>query len=166
MQLPYETETGAVTIVIEVNGETTAAFTINVDEVVPALFVLPGDFAAGRAIAQNFPDFSLNTPESPIEAGGTIIVYLVGIGEVTNPVPTGQAAPLGGPLSVSTHPFSATIGGQDAALGFLGLTPGAVALGQANITVPPNLPSGDYAVIITVDGVPSNAVLISVVNDG
>ncbi len=166
VQLPYETEAGAATIVIEVNGETTAAFTINVDEVAPALFVLPVDFAAGRAIAQNFPDFSLNTPESPIEAGGTIIVYLVGIGEVTNPVPTGQAAPLGGPLSVSVHPFSATIGGQDAAVGFLGLTPGAVALGQANITVPPDLPSGDYSVIITIDGVPSNAVLISVVNNG
>ena len=85
---------------------------------------------------------------------------------MTNPVPTGQAAPLGGPLSVSVHPFSATNGGQDAAVGFLGLTPGAVALGQANITVPPDLPSGDYSVIITIDGVPSNAVLISVVNNG
>ena len=166
VQLPYETETGAVTIVIEVNGETTAAFTINVDEVAPALFVASADFAAGRAIAQNFPDFSLNTAHNPIEAGGIVIVYLVGIGEVTNPVPTGQAAPLGGPLSVAANPFSATIGGEDAAVGFLGLTPGAVALGQANITVPPDLPTGDYLVIITVAGVPSNAVLISVVNNG
>jgi len=32
--------------------------------------------------------------------------------------------------------------------------------------VPPDLPSGDYSVIITIDGVPSNAVLISVVNNG
>ena len=69
-------------------------------------------------------------------------------------------------MSVAANPFSATIGGEDAAVGFLGLTPGAVALGQANITVPPDLPTGDYLVIITVAGVPSNAVLISVVNNG
>ena len=80
-------------------------------------------------------------------------------------LPTGQAAPLGGPLSESTNPFGATIGGEDAAVGFLGLTPGAVALGQANITVPPNLATGDYLVIVTVGGVPSNAFLISVVNN-
>ena len=106
IQLPYETEGGAATIVIDVDGVTTAAFTIKVDELAPALFILPEIIAGpGRAIAQNFPDFSLNTPLSPVPAGGIIIVYLVGIGEVTNPVPTGQAAPLGVPLSESTNPF-------------------------------------------------------------
>ena len=118
-----------------------------------------------RAIVQNLPDFSLNTPDNPIPAGGIVVVYLIGIGDVTNPVPTGQSAPLGGPLSEAANPFSATIGGQDAAVLFLGLTPGAVALAQANITVPPDLPTGDYLVIITVGGVPSNALLISVVNN-
>ena len=79
-------------------------------------------------------------------------------------LPTGQSAPLCGPPFESANPFSATIGGEDAAVGLLGLTPGAVALGQANITVPPTLATGDYLVIITVGGVPSNAFLISVVN--
>jgi len=37
---------------------------------------------------------------------------------------------------------------------------------QANIVVPPDLPSGDYLVVVTVDGVESNALLISVVNNG
>jgi hypothetical protein len=44
---------------------------------------------------------------------------------------------------------------------FLGLTPGFVGLAQANITVP-NLPSGDYPLILNISGVQSTSALISV----
>ena len=166
-QIPYETEAGLADVVVEVDGATTAAFTITVDEVAPAIIILPEQFAGpDRAIAQNFPSFTLNTPDNPVEAGGVIIVYMVGIGETTNPVPTGQAALGGEDVSVAIAPYSATIGGMDAAIPFLGLTPGAVGLGQANIVVPADLPSGNYLVVVTVGGVASNALLISVVNNG
>ncbi|MDA1316022.1 MAG: hypothetical protein O2968_22090 [Acidobacteria bacterium] len=166
-QIPYETEAGLADVVVEVDGATTAAFTITVDEVAPAIIILPADFAGpDRAIAQNFPSFTLNTPDNPVEAGGVVIVYMVGIGETTNPVPTGQAA-LGGPdVSFAIAPYTATVGGMEAAIPFLGLTAGAVGLGQANIVVPADLPSGNYLVVVTVDGVQSNALLISVVNNG
>ena len=162
-QIPYETELGAASVVIEVNGETTALFTILVEETGPAIFLLPEVFAGpNRAIVQNLPAFSLNTPGNPIVAGNFVVVYLIGIGDVTNPVPTGEDAPLAGPFSQAVSSFSATVGGVDATVAFLGLTPGSVALAQANILVPASLPTGDHLVVITVNGVASNALLISV----
>jgi uncharacterized protein (TIGR03437 family) len=65
------------------------------------------------------------------------------------------------PISRAASPASATIGGQNAPIAFLGLTPGGIALAQANITVP-SLSAGDYPVIITIAGVGSNAPLTTV----
>ena len=162
-QIPYETELGAASVVIEVNGETTPLFTILIEATGPAIFILPEVFAGpNRAIVQNLPDFSLNLPSNPVLAGNFVVVYLIGIGDVTNPVPTGEDAPLAGPISHAVSSFSATVGGVDATVAFLGLTPGSVALAQANILVPDGLPTGDHLVEITVDGVASNALLISV----
>ena len=56
---------------------------------------------------------------------------------------------------------SATIAGQNAPVQFIGLTPGGIALAQANITVP-SLAAGDYPLVITVGGAASNAPLVAV----
>jgi adhesin/invasin len=88
-------------------------------------------------------------------------VYLTGIGPVDNPVPTGAAAPLTS-LSWATLPNSATIGGWTARVRFLGLAPGFVGLAQANLEVPPGLSPGQYPIVITVGGVPSNAATLYV----
>jgi uncharacterized protein (TIGR03437 family) len=58
-------------------------------------------------------------------------------------------------------PFSATIGGVNAPVQFLGLTPTLVDLAQANIQVPA-LPTGDYPLVITVGGVSSVPATVSV----
>ena len=81
-------------------------------------------------------------------------------GALDSPVPEDKAA-LAAPLSRATWPFSATIGGQDATVFFLGLAPGPVGLAQANITIP-SLPSGSYPLVITVNGVASNGPLVTV----
>ena len=65
-------------------------------------------------------------------------MYLTGIGQVDNPVATGQPAPLD-PLARATLPYNITIGGQGVTVNYLGLTPGSVGLAQANVVVP-NLP--------------------------
>ena len=56
----------------------------------------------------------------------------------------------------ATLPSKATIGGFDTSIKFLGLTPGFVGLAQANLEIP-NLNPGKYNMILTVDGVDSNA---------
>jgi uncharacterized protein (TIGR03437 family) len=55
-----------------------------------------------------------------------------------------------------------TIGGQTAQVGFSGLTPGSIALYQANVTVPADLTPSDYPVAISVGGITSSPAMISV----
>lgn len=52
-------------------------------------------------------------------------------------------------------PNSATIGGWNSGINFLGLTPGTAGVAQANLIVPAISP-GAYPVVVTVGGVPSN----------
>jgi uncharacterized protein (TIGR03437 family) len=92
--------------------------------------------------------------------GDTITIYFTGIGPLDNPVPTGQPAPLGGPLSQSSVPVTVTIGDQQAHIAYVGLTPGSVSLAQANVAVP-SLPARDYPAVITVGSAVSNAPVIS-----
>ena len=76
------------------------------------------------------------------------------IENLLNTVPTGAAAPMS-PLSQATLSKSATIGGLDAPIYFLGLSPGKVGVGQGNLVVP-GLSPGAYPVVVTVGGVASN----------
>ncbi len=132
LQLPPQTNIGSARAVITANGIAGPEAMFSVTEATPAIFTLPD----GRAIAQNFPDYGLNGPETPIAPGGAIVVYLTGAG----------AAGL---------PWGATIGGKEAGLLFLGPVPGTVGLYQANLTVPQDLAAGSLPLVITVSGVPS-----------
>ena len=64
------------------------------------------------------------------------------------------------PLAQTVLPYSATIGGVNAPVQWLGLIPGYVGLAQANIQVP-KLAAGDYPLVITVNGVASAAATVS-----
>ncbi|HWB84565.1 MAG TPA: SBBP repeat-containing protein [Bryobacteraceae bacterium] len=149
VQVPYETATGDASLTVSGCGGASAPATFTVAQAAPYLF----QSADGSVIAQN-QDFSINGPNNPAEAGSVVTIYLTGIGPVDNPVPTGSAAPLS-PLSNATLPKSATIGGWDSTIFFLGLTPQFVGLAQANLVVP-SLSPGTYPVVITIGGVASN----------
>ncbi|MDQ6707571.1 MAG: SBBP repeat-containing protein, partial [Acidobacteriota bacterium] len=152
LQLPYEVTPGNASVVVTGPGGVSSAGTFAVGQAGPGLFT-----SNNRAIAQN-QDFSLNTPGNPAKAGSVVVVYLTGQGPLNNRVPTGAA--LTGSAS-ATLPYSATIGGVNAPVQFVGLTQGFVGLGQANITVP-SLGSGDYPLVLTVGGVQSNAAVVAV----
>jgi uncharacterized protein (TIGR03437 family) len=137
LQLPSQTNIGSARAVVTANGIAGPEAMFAVTEATPAVFTLPD----GRAIAQNYPDYSLNSPETPIAPGGTIIVYLTGAGAVN-------------------LPWAATIGGKDAGLLFLGSVPGMVGLYQANLTVPDGLETGSSPLVITVSGVPSTTTAV------
>ena len=73
-------------------------------------------------------------------------------------VSTGSAEP-NLPLSRTTLPASATIGGKDTAIQYSGLTPGYAGLAQVNLVVP-DLPAGEALVQVTVGGAQSNTINI------
>jgi uncharacterized protein (TIGR03437 family) len=154
-QVPGEIAADTAGVVVSVGGASNAPFSASVQAAAPGIF----QFGTNRAVAVN-PDQSVNDSDNPVAAGSYIVAYLTGIGPVENPVADGVPAP-DAPLSNATSPFSATIGGQNAPVFFLGLTPGFVGLAQANITIPA-LSSGTYPLVITVNGVASNGPLVTV----
>ena len=87
-------------------------------------------------------------------------LYLTGIGAVDHPVATGSATQ-SLPLSRPTASVSVTIGAQPVTPYFVGLTPGFVALAQANLPIP-SLAPGTYPVIVTVNGAASNAAMLTI----
>ncbi len=159
--LPWKTPVGLYPLIVNATGQTVGPINITIVAEAPGIF----QYGANRAVAQNVNNnFSLNGPGAPAAAGSTIAVYVTGIGLVSNTPADGVATP-SSPFSQASYLNGATIGGVNASVTFLGLTPGSVGLAQANITVP-NLASGDYPLILTVAGVQSTSALISVTGTG
>lgn len=155
-QLPFETQLGAATIVVNAPGGTSNAQGFIVAAAGPGILVYNG-----AAVAQNFPDYSLNTATNGMKPGGTVIVYFTGAGAVNPPAPSGAAAP-SSPLAQPAQEYSATIGGNAATVSFMGLTPGYAGLAQANVTVPASLSPGSYPVVLTIGSVSSPGANITV----
>jgi len=154
-QVPFETAVGPATVVVVSNGQPSSPMTINVAAAAPGLFS-----NNKRASVQN-QDGSLNTSAKPAVGGSTIVAYLTGIGSVNPGVVDGMPT-ANTPLSIPVNSSRATIGGQNAPIRFIGLTPGFVGLAQANIGVPATLASGDYPLTVSVGNATSISALVSV----
>ena len=160
-QVPSATAVGQVSLVVQAPGGTSNTFTFTVIAQAPAIF----QYGTNHAVAQNNDAaHSTNSSTNPAPDGSVITVYLTGQGAVGNPVADGAAAPTA-PLSNATATFSATIGPQNATVQFLGLAPTFAGVGQANIQVP-NLPTGDYPLVITVGGIVSTSAIVSISGSG
>jgi uncharacterized protein (TIGR03437 family) len=155
-QIPPATNVGSARAVVTSNGVTGPELDFSVTEAVPAIFIWNG-----RAVAQNYDDGTVNGPDAPVRPGGVLTVYLTGVGPVEGTFPAaGTPAPMT-PL-VSSLPWSATIGGQDAGPLFLELMPAGVGVYQSNLLVPADLAAGDYDLAITVSGASSLPAKVSV----
>ncbi len=149
-QIPFETAVGSATVYVQsATGSTSAPITIAI--AAPGIF----QYGTNRAIAVDYPS-PLNADSAPAAAGSVLVVYMTGIGSVGSAYPSdGYPAPED-TLYPSIYTATASIGGADAPVQFIGLAPGFVGLTQANIQVP-SLPNGDYPLTITL-AVPSNDV--------
>ena len=158
-QVPSSARAGEVNVVVNGPGGASAAFSMTVTAEAPALY----QYGTNHALAQN-ANGALNSDTASATAGSVITVYLTGQGAVSNPVTDGTAAPTA-PLSSASATATATIGPLNAPVQFLGLTPEFAGLAQANIQVPA-LPTGDYPLVLTVGGLVSPSVVISVSGSG
>jgi len=154
-QVPFATPAGLATVSIFWNGMPSSIAWVQVKPAAPGILV----YGNNHAVAQN-PDFSLNSSSAPIAPGSYLTVYLTGVGPLDNTPLDGAGAP-SLPLANATLPHSAFIGGLPATISFLGLAPGFVGLGQANILVP-NASPGGRPMSITIGGVASNSALVSI----
>jgi uncharacterized protein (TIGR03437 family) len=155
--VPWNTTLGLQPLIVTASGQTVGPVNITITGEAPGIF----QYGANRAVAQNFNDnYSLNSPAAPAAVGSTLIVYVNGVGQVSNQPADGVLSP-SAPLAQALYISSATIGGVSAPITFLGLTPGYVGLAQANITVP-NLATGDYPLVLNISGLLSTSALVSV----
>ena len=159
-QVPTDQPAGEVTIVVTQGTKQSAAFTIMISPTpTPGIILIDPSIAGPNHAAVQNQDFSANLPSNPAKPGEVVMVYVTGLGDTDVSVPSGQPSP--SPAANYLATVTATIGGQPAEVQFAGLTPGSIALGQVNLMVP-NLPPGDYPVVITAGGALSNAPLMSV----
>ncbi|MBK7928379.1 MAG: hypothetical protein IPJ98_13065 [Bryobacterales bacterium] len=156
-QAPFELGPGEVDVTVTIDGATSAPRKAVVQSAAPGVL----QYGVNRAVVQN-SNGSVNAANNPARAGEAITIYLTGIGALDNAVATGAAAP-GDPLSRASATARITVGGVDAQVLFVGLTPGFVGLAQANIVVP-QLGAGEYPLEITIGGVASNKPVITVRN--
>jgi uncharacterized protein (TIGR03437 family) len=156
-EMPPDMPVGPAKVVVRTEAGISQSTSVQIVPAFPEIF----QYGANRAVAQNATDYSLNTSTNPVSAGGTLVIYFTGGGLVNGDRRTGVPAPSSPLMQVSLQ-TSVTIGGQPANVGFSGLTPGSVALYQANVTVPADLTAGDYPVAISVGGITSSAAVVSV----
>ena len=121
----------------------------------------PGLYMNGPRAAALNPDLTPHTAATPQPAGTILAFFVTGQGTVEPAVPDGSPAPAA-PLSMLQGTTQATIGGQPAEVIFAGLAPDFVGLAQVNVRIPQGLSPGDQPAFIVINGIPSNAGLISV----
>ena len=151
-EAPFETPTGASTVVVTVSGVASASFPVMVAPTAPGIFFDP---VGGVVVKQ---DFSLVRPENKVRPNDILIVYATGLGQTTPPVTTGRLVDL--TPQADTGPVTATIGGQPVQTVIYSIaSPQFTGLYQVAIRVPMNIPAGgDQKLVISVNGVASNTV--------
>lgn len=170
-QVPASIQPGLANVVVTVNGQSSQPIQAAVNPTAPGIFAYnplggAGDPTLLQAVIQNPPDYNnsnINSPSNPAPAGSVVVAYIGGIGDVQHPVSDGYPA-VG--VDSAVAPSFAMIGGEQAAISYLGLSPGSVGLGQANIKIPSDLPSGDYPLLINIGGLQSISTVISVSGSG
>jgi len=157
-QMPSNTPLGNARVEVNVGGQQVSSL-----EVQPVMVtaVDPGMYMNGPRAAALNPDLTPHTAATPQPPGAILAFYITGHGAVKPAVPDGSAAPAA-PLSMIEGTTQATIGGLPAEVTFAGLSPGYAGLAQVNIRIPQGLSQGDHPAFIVINGIPSNAGLISV----
>jgi uncharacterized protein (TIGR03437 family) len=149
IQIPYEAGSGPAVLGINNNGKV-AFYAIDIDTAAPSLwsaFVNTGFVVVGCA-----------------KPGDVLVTYMTGDGDLSIYVPTGNVPVSGTPASRFPRtrlPVTVTVGGVPAAVAFSGNV-SFVGVSQLNFTVPDNAPLGVQPVVVTVGGVASKPVDLTI----
>ena len=160
VQVPWEMAGFNFALVkVRIEDSVSDVFTLDLSDYAPGVFEF--DLSGTLRGAITHSDGSLVSPSNPASPGETVIVYTTGVGPVDNPQATGYAAPSDRFVRTVNTPV-VTIAGQTGAVFFSGLSPGFVGLYQINVTLPTSLPSGTQQLVVTSNGIASNAVNIAI----
>jgi uncharacterized protein (TIGR03437 family) len=150
VQVPYETGAGTAILGVNNNGSV-AYFPFQVVAASPGIFMTED---GKRSLV----------PNSTAQVGGVLSAYITGEGDVSPPLITG-AAPVTTDLAdlpAPTLPITVTVAGIPATIQFVGIPRSLVGVTQINFSVPAGVPSGPQSVVVTVGGVSSPPVMITI----
>lgn len=151
--LPSNTPTGAGSITVSYNGQTSASFPITVVTASLGLGTFDGS-GTGRLIATSPFTGALYTYTNSVAPGAVITLWGSGLGGDTLANSDSQYLPGNRPINT---PLQIYFGGvQATSIGYAGVS-GFPGVNQVNVTVPQNAPTGcNVAVVAVNNGITSN----------
>ena len=164
-QIPYEAAIGNGTVRVD-NGQRGNSVFVNIMARAPRLLL----FGGGPYAILTTPGNALTgIPGSPVKAGDTVVIYMIGLGPTSPSVASGAASP-SNPLATVPGDTKVCFGGggifgaaQCTNALFAGLSPGFVGLYQVNVQVPQSVPSGlNVPMTVQLSDTASNTVQLAV----
>jgi uncharacterized protein (TIGR03437 family) len=150
LQIPYGIAAGTATISLTgAGGTATFPFTVQANA--------PGIFAASGALV----------PFATGKHGDTLLAFITGEGAVSPAIATGATPDPSTPytqLPAPTASVAVTVGGVNAPIAFAGIPSGLAGATQINFVIPMTVPTGLQPVVVTIGGISSPAVLVTVTN--
>lgn len=140
---PFETTGSVASIQVINNNVPSDTRTVRIKDSTPGIYTNPAG-GVGIAIAQHVQDnsYSVITQQNPARPGETILLYLAGLGDVDPPVGTGVPAPTS-PLSYAVTQPIAVVDGEQATVGFAGLSPTLTGVYAMTVTIPSDIAPGN-----------------------
>ena len=149
IQVPYETGAGPAVLGVNNLGQI-SYYAFRVAAAAPGIFT---DDNGGLV------------PSASGKRGQTLLLFMTGDGDVSPPLPDGATPAAGTPapgLPRPRLPVIVTVGGQTAQTVFTGIPSGVAGATQINFIVPPAVAPGDQPLVVTVGGVASPPVNLTV----
>ena len=156
--IPSTTPVGAGSIRVTYNGQTSAAFPVNIVKTAFGIFTI-NSAGSGSAIAYTGP--TLNTPTESLRPGAVAQIFGTGLGPVSY---SDREPAQGGDLNVDVEVW---VGFKRAAVLYKGRIPQIASVDQINFTVPADTPPGcAVSLVVKAGGVVSNATTVPVAAAG
>jgi uncharacterized protein (TIGR03437 family) len=147
VQIPYSVPVGSAVLKVSYNGQSATA-PFKVTAAAPGIFA---DSASGAPV-----------PNETAKRGDTITLFVTGEGLAT-PAPTSGSTPSTASVPVPVQSIAMTVGSVPVtSIPFKGIPSWAIGATQINYTVPLSSPLGRQPVIVTIGGVPSAPVTLTV----
>jgi uncharacterized protein (TIGR03437 family) len=160
-QVPFQISTGQTTTVeVANNGSVLSVSGVPVFSSQPGIFMVqgPGETLFGAIVHPD--DFSLVTPEKPVEKGKSVALFFTGGGLLSPVVATGAPGPV--PAALMALPITVKVDGKDAEISFKGYAPGLLGVYQLNFAIPTTSECGPRPLNLSVAGADSPGISIAV----
>jgi minor extracellular serine protease Vpr len=160
VQIPWELAgSTSVQVKVSLGDSQTALVRVPLQRVSPGFFEYQD--GSNRVAAARDEANAIVGSGNPVQRGRVVQFFVNGLGGVTEPQASGEAAPTDRLVRTTSTP-TVTIGGQNAPVQFSGLAPGNAGLYQVNVVVPQNIGTGLQPVTLSIEGVDAKATQIAV----